>query len=265
MTTKDFHTKTSDGYDLLLRWFTKNDSPAPGSAVLYAHGGGMICLALENYDQALKRYVSASGVPFLAVEYRLAPEFPAPIPVTDTYAALQYLHAHAAELGVNPSRIAVMGDSAGGGIAASLTHYCKLKGGPSLAKQILIYPMLDDRNLVEDPNLAPFLMWTADDNKTGWGALLGDRMGGPNVHPTEAAGRMTVQDARGLPPAYIDVGELDLFREEDMEYAIKLGKAGVSCELHLLPSVPHAWDAMCPKAAPLKNIIVYRVGALQSF
>nr|POE88398.1 carboxylesterase nlhh [Quercus suber] len=220
--TKDFHTSAPDGHQILLRWFTKADSPAPGSAILYAHGGGMISLQLENYDKALKRYVAMTGVPFLAVEYRLAPEVQAPIPVTDTYAGLQYLVAHAAELGVDPSRIGIMGDSAGGGIAASLAHYAKSKGGPALKKQILIYPMLDDRNVVPDPQLEPFLVWTVDDNKTGWGALLGDRVGGPNVPPTDAAGRMTVEDAVGLPPAYIDVGELDLFRDEGLEYARKV-------------------------------------------
>jgi acetyl esterase/lipase len=186
----------------------------------------MICLSVTSYNEVIKRYVSASGVPFLAVEYRLAPEVQAPVPVTDAYNGLRYLYDHASKLGVDQSRIAVMGDSAGGGIAASLTHYARYQtGAPKIAKQILLYPMLDDRNTVDDPNMTPFLIWTIDDNKTGWGALLGDRMGSDNVRPTEAAARMTVQDAEGLPPAYIDVGELDLFRDECLEYARKVSQS----------------------------------------
>lgn len=103
----------------------------------------------------------------MSTEYRLAPEVKAPVPVTDAYAGLRYLVDHAKELGVDPQRIAIMGDSAGGGIVASLAHYIKLKGGPAVKKQILIYPMLDDRNLEVDSNLAPFATWTTNDNKTG--------------------------------------------------------------------------------------------------
>lgn len=165
--TKDFHVKAEDGHDLLLRWLTKTGAQPPGSAIFYSHGGGMIALQLKHYTEMLRRYVSRTGVPFLAIEYRLAPEVKAPVPVTDAYAGLRWLHDHAAELGVDPKRIAIMGDSAGGGITASLAHYVKQKGGPPVAKQILIYPMLDDRNTKTDENIAPFLTWSVDDNITG--------------------------------------------------------------------------------------------------
>lgn len=141
-----------------------------------------------------------------------------------------------------------MGDSAGGGITASLAHYIKLKGSPRVVRQILIYPMLDDRNIHPDPAIAPFATWSTDDNITGWTALLGDRRGADDVSVLEAAGRMTPAEARGLPPAYIDVGELDLFRDEDLEYARNLGRGGVSCELHLVPSVPHAYESFAPES-----------------
>lgn len=206
--TKDFYAKADDGTDILCRWFTKQNSSLPGSAVVYAHGGGMILSNIQDYDPIVKRYVSRTGVPFLAVEYRLAPEFPAPIPVTDTYAGLKYLHEHASELGVDPNRIAIAGDSGGGGIAASLAHYVKQQGGPSVKKQILVYPMVDDRTEAIDDGIAPFVTWSVDDNLTGWGALLGERRGKDGVPPTDAAGRMTVEDAKGLPPAYIDVSVL---------------------------------------------------------
>lgn len=192
--------------------------------------------------------MSRTGVPFLFIDYRLAPEVKAPVQVTDAYAGLKWLHNHAPELGVDPNRIAIMGDSAGGGITASLAHYIKLKGSPRVVRQILIYPMLDDRNIHPDPAIAPFATWSTDDNITGWTALLGDRRGADDVSVLEAAGRMTPAEARGLPPAYIDVGELDLFRDEDLEYARNLGRGGVSCELHLVPSVPHAYESFAPES-----------------
>ncbi|KAK4541699.1 hypothetical protein LTR36_007408 [Oleoguttula mirabilis] len=264
--TKDFHTKADDGHDILCRWFTKTGSKLSGSsAICYAHGGGMISLNVDFFDEPIKRYVSRTGVPFMAIEYRLAPEVQAPIPVTDTYAGLQYLHDHAAELGVDPARIGVMGDSAGGGIAASLAHYVKAKKGPAVCKQILIYPMLDDRNISVDPEIAPFAIWSMGDNETGWGALLGDRRGGEDVKPFEAAARMTVEDARDLPPAYIDVGELDIFRDEDLEYARKLGQAGVSCEFHLVPGAPHAFEYFAPESEVARTTMESRHKAIKSF
>jgi acetyl esterase/lipase len=164
---RDFETAAGDGATLLLRWYTKNAS-APGSAVLYLHGGGMILSNVTIYDGPVARYVSATGVPFLSVEYRYAPEHPAPTPVTDGYAGLEWLVAHATELGVDPERIAIMGDSGGGGVAASLAIYARDYGAPAIAKQILLYPMLDDCNTMPDPELAAFATWTYDDNATGW-------------------------------------------------------------------------------------------------
>ena len=248
VTFQDFTTKATDGHEVICRWYTKTAHPLPGSAILYVHGGGMIALQIKNYDEVVKRYVSRTGVPFLLVEYRLAPEVQAPVPVTDVYAGLQYLVSHSAELGVDVNRIGIMGDSAGGGITASLAHYIKLKGGPAVKKQILIYPMLDDRVTTADESIAPYCTWTAEDNQTGWGALLGDKVGKDSVDPIEAAGRASVKDCKGLPPAYVDVGELDLFRDEDIEYVQTLGRAGVECEFHLVPGVPHAFEGFAPEA-----------------
>ena len=119
VTITDFHTVADDGTQLLLRWYVKAGA-APGPAALYLHGGGMILGSVALYDGPVARYVSSSGVPMLSVDYRLAPEHPHPIPVEDAYAGLLWLSEHADELGVDPGRIAVMGDSAGGGLAAGL-------------------------------------------------------------------------------------------------------------------------------------------------
>jgi acetyl esterase/lipase len=190
------------------------------------------------------RYVTRSGVPMLSVQYRLAPEHPHPAPVQDAYAAVQWLAEHAPELGVDLSRIAVMGDSAGGGLAAGVALMARDHGSPAIAHQILVYPMLDDRNTTPDAEIAPFAVWTYDDNKTGWCALLGDRAGAADVPANAAPGR--VSDAAGLPSAYIEVGQLDIFRDEDLAYAGVLSRGGVPVELHLRPGVPHEFDAAAP-------------------
>jgi acetyl esterase/lipase len=139
-----------------------------------------------------------------------------------------------------------MGDSAGGGIAAALAILCRDRGTPALAHQILLYPMLDDRTTTPDPEIAPFAGWTYEDNITGWNALLGPRDQDSQVAPSAAPARLT--DAHGLPPAYLEVGQLDVFRDETLLYALILSQGGVPVELHLHPGVPHEYDAIAPDA-----------------
>ncbi len=254
------HELTRDGETVALRWYAPAAGASLGSAMLYVHGGGMILGSLDMYDRIIQSIVAASGVPALAVEYRLAPEHPHPVPVEDCYAALVWLGEHAAELGVDPARIAVMGDSAGGGLAAGVALLAAERGGPALADQILIYPMLDDRNTVPDERLQPFLTWTYDDNVTGWGALLGDAAGGDDV-PESAAPARAVELA-GLPPAYIEVGELDIFRDEDIDYARRLSAAGVSVELHVRPGCPHGFEVFGAGADVADRAMVDRVNRL---
>ena len=261
VTMTDYETTTADGATLLLRWYTKVAS-SPGSAVLYCHGGGMMLSCVDIYNTVIARYVSSSGVPFLAVGYRRAPEAPAPVPVTDCHAGLRWLADHAAELGVQPERIAIMGDSGGGGIAASLAIYARDQGGPAIAKQILVYPMLDDRNTTADELLTPFAPWSYDDNITGWTALLGSARGGPDVSPYGAAARLT--DFTNLPKAYMDVGELDIFRDETVVYARNLLMAGISTELHVHPGVAHAFEAFVPDAEISQRVAQDRIRVLKA-
>lgn len=258
VTRVDATVTAEDGAAVPVRWYTRAGAP-PGPAVLYAHGGGMIAGSLELYDPLVAHHVGLTGVPFLSVGYRCAPEHPAPTPVTDCYAALRWLHDRAAELGVDRGRVAVMGDSAGGGVVASLAVLARDRGGPAIARQVLVYPMLDDRTAV-DPQLEPFLVWTSDDNATGWGALLGDAVGGPDVSPYAAAAR--VEDCGGLPPAYLDVGELDAFRDEDVAFARRLAAAGVSTELHVHPGAPHGFDVLAPGSAVALRAAADRVRVL---
>ncbi|MEO0587784.1 MAG: alpha/beta hydrolase [Planctomycetota bacterium] len=243
---RDHEVVVDDGARLTLRWYTKGDH-RPGSGVLFTHGGGMILNNIDQFDRPVARYVSESGVPFLSVEYRKAPEHPAPRPAEDCYAGLEWFAEHATELGVDPDRIAVMGDSAGGGLAASIAIMARDRGGPKIAQQVLLYPMLDDRNTVARPELEPFVSWGYIDNLTAWTALLGESVGGPGVSPHAAPARL--QDASGLPPLYLDTGNLDIFLDENLAYVRTLAAAGVSTEVHVHPGVPHAWELFCPDIA----------------
>ncbi|BBX05653.1 alpha/beta hydrolase [Mycolicibacterium aichiense] len=260
------HTlRTADGAELDLSWYFPT-SESPGSAVLYLHGGGMIYSLAETapaYDTAMRGYVAATGAPMLLVDYRVAPEFPDPTPVEDCYAALCWLAEHAADLGVDPARIAVAGDSAGGGLAAGVSLLARDRGGPALAAQVLIYPMLDDRTTTPDPELDPELLtWNYDDNITGWGALLGDRAGGDDVSIYAAPARAQV--LTGLPPTYLDVGDLDIFRDENIAYAARLSASGVPTELHVHPGCPHAWEALAPAAAVSERAVADRIRRLRA-
>jgi acetyl esterase/lipase len=239
--TRTSHATTShDGAEIALHWFTRKGS-SPGSGVCYIHGGGMVCGSVDLYVAIIENYVATTGVPMLAVSYRLAPEHPHPTPVEDAFAGLKYLFDNAASLGVDPARIAVMGDSAGGGISAGVALLARERG-LALKRQILIYPMLDDRNLEPDPELVPFAGWTYDQNFTGWNALLGDRLGTDAVPESAAPSR--AKDLTGIAPAYMECGELDIFRDEDIEYARRIACAGSSIELHIHPGAPHGFERM---------------------
>jgi acetyl esterase/lipase len=259
--TTDHEVLVADGTAIRARWYRLPTSESR-AAVLYLHGGGMILGSVPIFDGPVSRYVARTGVPMLSIEYRLAPEHPHPTPVEDAYAGLVWLAAHANELGVDPNRIAIMGDSAGGGLSAAVAILSRDRGGPRLVKQILLYPMLDDRTSTPDPQVAPFAGWTYDDNVTGWTALLGDRAGGPDVDPSAAPARLT--DAAGLPAAYIEVGQLDVFRDEDIRYALTLSHAGVPVELHVHPGVPHEFDAIAFEADVSRRALTNRHRVLKA-
>ncbi|MEV1077505.1 alpha/beta hydrolase [Streptomyces sp. NPDC050211] len=261
VTTHEHYTTADDGTQIKMRWYVK-DGAKPGPAVLFFHGGGYIFGHIDLFDGPVSRYVSSSGVPMLSVEYRRAPEHPFPTPLEDAYAALRWLQEHAAELDVDVNRIGVMGDSAGGGMAAALTILARERGGPRIARQILLMPMLDDRTTTPDPHIEPYLLWSYDDSRTAWPALLGGAAGGPDVPPTAAPARL--EDATGLPPAYIEVGQLDVFRDEDTAYATKLSRAGVPVEFHLHPGVPHEFDSIAFDTDVARRAIADRVRVLKS-
>jgi acetyl esterase/lipase len=217
--------------------------------ILHIHGGGYVMGSAEMGLVTDAAYVARLGAVVVSVDYRLAPETPHPGPVEDCYAALAWLHVNALDLGVDPARVAVTGESAGGGLAAALVLLARDRGDYPVAFQHLIFPMLDDRTAVAaDPS--PFLgqfVWTPGANVFGWTALLGQAPGGPDVSPYAAAARAA--DLTRLPPTFMVCGALDLFLEEDMDYARRLIRAGVPSELHIYPGAPHGF--MLVEAASL--------------
>ncbi len=210
-------------------------------ALLWMHGGGYILGFPEQEDFMVKNMVSAIGCIVVSVDYRLAPETRYPGSIEDCYAALKWLHTHGSELRVDPTRIAVGGSSAGGGLAAALGLLARDRGEIPLAFQLLIAPMLDDRTcaLAEPHPYTGEFVWTHDANHFGWTSLLGQEPGVPDVSHYAAAAR--AKHLEGLPPTFINVGALDLFLEEDMEYARRLTRAGVPTEFHLYPGAYHGF------------------------
>lgn len=213
-------------------------------AILHTHGGGFIAGSAASSIQQLQELCRELGCVAVSVEYRLAPEATYRGSVEDNYAGLKWLHDNAASLGVDPARIAVMGESAGGGHAALLAIAARDRGEIPVAFQCLIYPMLDDRTGTSrsvPPTIGRFI-WTAESNRFAWQCFLGTAPGGKRVPASAVPAR--VANLAGLPPAFIGVGSIDLFVEEDIDYAKRLNAAGVSTELVVVPGVFHGFDIL---------------------
>jgi acetyl esterase/lipase len=231
-------------------------------ALLYIHGGGMVIGAIESEDARTRAYCLEVGCAAVSVDYRLAPENPHPAPVEDCFAALAWTAENAVDLGIDADRIAVYGGSAGGGLAAATALLARDRGGPSLIFQMLLYPMLDHRcdtpsgHEVEDIGI--FDGWAS---REGFQALLGERWDTDAVDAYAAPSLAT--DLAGLPPTWIDVGELDALRDESIDHAQRLLQACVPTELHVNPGCFHASEFFVPDAASSKRIVAARVEALR--
>ena len=221
---------------------------SPTAAIYHIHGGGMIAGDNRIGLPQLLEYVQGTPTAVVSVEYRLAPETPHPGPVEDCYAGLVWTAAHAGELGIDPARILVAGGSAGGGLTAAVALLARDRGGPALIAQMLMCPMLDDRNdSVSSRQMAGLGVWDHTSNETGWTALLGTACGGPGVSPYAAPARAA--DLSGLPPAFIDVGSAETFRDEAVSYATRIWQAGGVAELHVWPGGFHGFSVIVPQAA----------------
>ena len=261
VSVRDLQITAADDARVALRLYRPSSAPT-GGLIVYLHGGGHFCCDIEASDPSCRGYAAGSGATVVSVDYRFAPEHPYPTAVEEAYTALCWVAEHAPELGGAAERIAIMGDSAGGGMAAGVALMARDRGGPALSRQILIYPMLDDRTTESDPVLEPFLTWGYDDNATGWACLLGEHFGTDAVSPYAAPAR--AEDLAGLPPAYIEVGQLDAFRDEDIAYAQRLCGAAVDVELIVRPGVPHDFELIAPEAEVTRRAAADRVRVLRS-
>lgn len=234
------------GGALEIYWY----DPAPGSsgraALLHIHGGGMVIGSARSMQHGPAGMAAALGIPVASVEYRLAPEHPFPAPQEDCFAGLKWLADNAAALGVDPARIGIVGESAGGGLAAATALMARDRGGPALAAQFLVFPMLDHRTgsdscLYANPATGEFV-WTRESNRFGWAALRGNYAA--DDHRKGWFSPSLADDLSGLPQTWIGTGSLDLFLDENLDYARRLIAAKVPVELHSYPGAIHAFQAI---------------------
>jgi acetyl esterase/lipase len=227
--------------DVRVLVYAPTQQPRPCGALVWIHGGGYVLGTPDADELQQKTIVSNVGCALVSVDYRLAPEAPFPASVEDCYAALAWVHRHAGELGIDAGRIGIGGASAGGGLAAALALLARDRAEFPVVFQLLLVPMLDDRTVTtSDPH--PYtgeFTWTRDKNLFGWSSLLGRAPGGADVSPYAAPARAASLER--LPAAYIATGALDLFLEEDVEYARRLTRAGVPTELHVYPGAFHGF------------------------
>jgi acetyl esterase/lipase len=230
--------------DIILRVHRPEQVERPLPCIYSIHGGGYVLGTRAMDDERMDHWCPTLGCLGVSVEYRLAPETAYPGPLEDCYAGLQWVHRHADELGIDPNRIGISGGSAGGGLAAGLALLVRDRGELPMAFQLLVYPMIDDRRTsISSGWDVP--VWNPTLNEFGWRSYLGDLFGTDDVPQYAAASRAV--DLSGLPPAFVSVGSLDGFLDEDVEYAQRLNHAGIPTELHVYPGAPHGFDLLMPQ------------------
>lgn len=225
--------------DVTIRVHRPVGVTGPLPCVFSMHPGGYVLGDRSMDDQRLDLWCSRVPVVGVSVEYRLAPATPYPGPLMDCYTALTWTHDHAEKHGIDRSRIGLHGIGAGGGLAAALAIVARDHREVPLAFQLLDSPMLDDRQRTHSSRVEDLPVWSAKSNEFGWRAYLGDLYGSDEVPKYAAAARCT--NLRGLPPAFVSVGSLDGFHDEDVDYATRLNHAGVPTELHVYPGTPHGY------------------------
>jgi acetyl esterase/lipase len=245
-----------------LRVYRPKSLAGPAPALFWLHGGGYVIGSPEQDEQTSIAFARELGITVIAGTYRLAPDHQAPAAVEDAYAGLSWVFGNADERGIDPARIAIGGASAGAGLAAALALYAHDRREVTPVFQLLEYPMLDDRTVVRaDHDTSNARMWNARNNRFGWTAYLGQQPGSDGVSPYAAPSRR--EDLSGLPPAWIGVGTLDIFHDEDVEYARRLEAAGVPCELVIVPGAFHGFDVAFKKASVTKEFFGRQVEALR--
>lgn len=235
------------GADILVSVISRKGHATPGPAIYFMHGGGMVMGNRFAGAAPLVEWAIKHDAVCVTVEYRLAPEHPAPVPVEDCYAGLVWMAEHAAMLMFDPKRLVIFGGSGGGGLAAGTTLLARDRKGPGLLGQLLQCPMIDDRNNSASASQYDGVgVWDTTSNRTAWKAILGDNCGATDVSPYSAPARMA--DLSGLPPTFIDVGSAEVFRDEAIAYAVGISAAGGQCELHVWGGAFHGFYDIAPQS-----------------
>jgi acetyl esterase/lipase len=233
--------------DASVRVYTP-PTPGSGAALFWVHGGGLLIGRASINDALCAKYARDLNLVVVSANYRLASKQPYPAASDDCFNAWRWLQASASVLGVDPSRIAISGQSAGGGLAASLVQRIFDTGEIQPAGQALLCPMLDDRTAArEELDAIKHRMWNNRSNRAGWSAYLDQPVGLPDTPDYAVPARR--EDLTGIPPTWIGVGDIDLFYEEGRNYSENLRKCGVDCEFHVVPMAPHAFELLAPDAS----------------
>ena len=234
------------------------ESKLPG--LIYIHGGGMVMGSIEGEEARAIAMCEKLGIVVASVDYRKAPENPYPAAPDDCYAAATWVFANAATLGIDAHNIGIYGGSAGGGLTVAMALMARDRSGPKLTYMMPIYPMVDDRNVTHSSNeVTEVGIWDRSANLEAWECYLGGKPADQYAAPTRAT------DLSGLPPAFIDVGQMDMFRDEDFDFAMRLNQAGVPCEFRVNPGAYHASETFAPEADLSKRIWTARFEALRRF
>jgi acetyl esterase/lipase len=244
--------------DISVRIYRPVNATGTLPGVFFIHGGGMILGNVEGESAVAEQVAEQVGAVVVSVEYRLAPEDPHPAQSEDCYAGLVWMVGNAAELGFDPDRLAVYGGSAGGGLTIATVLLARDRGFPAIRFQMPIYPMVDHTNeTASSHEITDIGVWDRKANIEAWDWYLG---GGK---PDQYAAPVLAEDLSGLPPAFIDVGTVDMFRDEDIAFANRLMQAGVPCELHVNPGAYHASEVLAPQTALSARIWQRRFDALR--
>jgi acetyl esterase/lipase len=244
--------------DISVRIYRPVNAAGTLPGIYFIHGGGMCLGNVDGEDAVATMVCDQVGAVVVSVEYRLAPEHPHPAPVEDCYAGLVWMARNAAELGIDPDRIAIDGGSAGGGLTIATSLLARDRGFPAIRFQMPIYPMIDDRHeTASSHEITDVGIWDREANIEAWNWYLGDGK------PDQYAAPARAEDLSGLPPTYIDVGTMDLFRDEDILFAMRLMQAGVPTELHVHPGAYHAAEVFAVDTPLAQQIWARRFDALR--
>lgn len=264
-TPEDIHIENifiqSQQAKIRLRIYKPKAISKPRPVLIWLHGGGYVMGKPEIDERSCVEYVQKSGISVVSVDYRCAPKYPFPAALDDSYSALKWVATHSQELGVDAKRIAVGGASAGGGLAAALTQLAHDRQEIKPVFQLLVYPMLDDRTVLRTDLDDSRLIWTQKSNRFGWESYLGKKCGAEDVPRYCVPARR--ENLSGLPPAWIGVGSLDIFHDEDVTYGQRLLECGIECEINSIPGAFHGFDAFDPQIPIVQSFRKSQLSALK--